>query len=75
MKLLVSLAFVAATIIAATPSVAVDATISPLCRGETAKKHANFCAAVANNKSMGSESSGPDACDPYSPLYTVPCED
>jgi len=42
-------------LVAATPTLAVDATITPYCRGEAAKVHANFCAAVANNKSMVSQ--------------------
>jgi hypothetical protein len=43
---------------------AVDATISPLCRPATASQHANFCAAVADNRSLASNLGGPwPPCD------------
>ena len=75
MKFLLSLLFVLASVFFTAPTVlAVDASISPYCRGDAAKDHANFCAAVANNKSLGTQSSGADKCNPDSPRYRGPCE-
>lgn len=64
---------VIALVLSVSASLAVDPTISPYCRGEEAKNHKLFCETISSNKSLGTQSSGPDACDPNSPLYDGPC--
>jgi len=62
MKYIAALAALAMLSVSA-PAIAVDNTISNYCAPENIADHANFCAAVANNKSLGTVSGHDTTCD------------
>lgn len=63
MKTIFASIVVLSSIFTVAPSLAVDASISPYCRADTIAYHENFCNAVANNESLGTENSKPKVED------------
>ena len=64
MKFLLSIALAVMTLLSVqAPAVAFDATVSPLCRGEAAKDHVNYCAELAQGSLLTPHRFDDNACE------------